>query len=129
MPKLKLGDRVSIKLNGNKLVGPYSDFTEVRTFDIVGYEYYNYGGYYLYIPSYITISDTIKVDSYNYKKLGVLPKFIGEDVLLVSESKINSIVSVLDGMFCDCCKEFYDYAQPNEGDKLVCWSCRQNPYR
>jgi hypothetical protein len=126
MPKLKLGDRVSVKLDGTKLVGPYSDFTEIRTFDIVGADY---GGYYLYVPPYITVSNTTKVDNYNYKKLGILPKFIGEEVLFVSELKINSIVSILDGMFCDYCKEFYDYAQPNQGNKLICWSCRQNPYR
>ena len=126
MPKLKLGDRVSVKLDGTTVVGPYSDHTEVRTFDIIGVED---GRYYLYVPPYITISDTVKVDNYNYKKFNILPKFIGEEVILVAENKIYKIVSRLDGTFCDYCGEFYDYAVPNQGDKLICWSCRQNPYR
>jgi formylmethanofuran dehydrogenase subunit E len=30
-----------------------------------------------------------------------------------------------DGCFCDKCKEFYPYAEPNQAnDTLICYSCR-----
>ncbi len=127
MTKLKLGDRISLKLDGMKVVGPYSDYTEIRTFDIIGIDYYE-DKYYLYVPQYITVHDSFKIDNYNYKRLGILPKFIGEEVLLIPERHIYQVVASLDGMFCHHCKEFSDYAQCNHGDRFVCWRCRQNPY-
>jgi hypothetical protein len=126
MPKLKLGDRISVRLYGSNVVGPYSDYTEIRTFDIIGLDYERY---YLYVPPYVNLSNTIKIDKYNCKSLGIDSRFIGEEALLIQENRIYKIVSSLDGMFCDSCKEFYDYAQPNHGAILICWSCRQNPCR
>ena len=35
-----------------------------------------------------------------------------------------------DGMVCKKCKSFYDFAEPNQSDgTLLCYTCRQNPYR
>jgi len=35
-----------------------------------------------------------------------------------------------DGMVCVKCKSFYDFAEPNQNDgTLICYSCRNNPYR
>ncbi len=35
-----------------------------------------------------------------------------------------------DGMFCKKCQNFYQYAEPNQEDgSLICFSCRNNPYR
>ncbi len=35
-----------------------------------------------------------------------------------------------DGMFCRKCQLFYKYAEPNQPDgTLLCYSCRNNPYR
>lgn len=35
-----------------------------------------------------------------------------------------------DGMFCRRCQSFYKYAEPNQSDgTLLCYSCRNNPYR
>lgn len=35
-----------------------------------------------------------------------------------------------DGMICQKCKSFYDYAEPNQEDgSMICYTCRHNPYR
>lgn len=34
-----------------------------------------------------------------------------------------------DGMICQKCQVFYEFAEPNQKDgSLVCYSCRTNPY-
>jgi len=34
-----------------------------------------------------------------------------------------------DGLICQKCKNFYEFAEPNQPDgSLICYSCRQNPY-
>lgn len=35
-----------------------------------------------------------------------------------------------DGLVCQKCKTFYNFAEPNQPDgSLICYSCRQDPYR
>ncbi len=35
-----------------------------------------------------------------------------------------------DGMLCQKCKVFYEFAEPNQDDgSMICYSCRNNPYR
>lgn len=35
-----------------------------------------------------------------------------------------------DGMLCTKCNSFYEFAEPNQEDgSLICYSCRNNPYR
>jgi hypothetical protein len=35
-----------------------------------------------------------------------------------------------DGMFCKQCRLFSQFAEPNQDDgTMICYSCRQNPYR
>lgn len=35
----------------------------------------------------------------------------------------------LDGMYCVCCGNFYEYAEPNQQDgSMKCYTCRSNPY-
>lgn len=127
MTKLKLGDRISVKLNGTSIVSPYSEYTDVRTFDIIGIDGSHY---YLYVPPYIIVSDTVKLDRYNCKKFGILPKFMGEEAILIYENKVYQVISKLDGCFCGYCGEFCDLAAPNQMDGgFICWYCRQNPYR
>jgi hypothetical protein len=36
----------------------------------------------------------------------------------------------LDGMFCCKCGQFYDFAEANQEDgSMICYACRQNPYK
>ncbi len=35
-----------------------------------------------------------------------------------------------DGMLCEKCKTFYEFAEPNQDNgSMICYSCRNNPYR
>lgn len=126
MSRLKVGDRISLKLSGNLVVSPYADYTDIRTFDIVGFDCHN-ERFYLYVPSYILINNTIKVDNYNYKKLFLETKYIGDEVLSITEADVFQVVSSLDGMFCSECKDFYSYATVADNNSFICWSCRSIP--
>jgi hypothetical protein len=36
----------------------------------------------------------------------------------------------IDGMFCCKCQQFYEFAEANQEDgSMICYSCRQSPYK
>lgn len=139
MAKLKSGDRVECCVKCNNIVNPYStDYEEVITFEIIGVNsdqsyYSDYSeclGYFLFVPCYRIIKDSTTVSSLLAKQKGINKKFIGEQTIYIQENLISKISSILDGLFCRHCHEFYDMAAPNQSDgTLVCWSCRRDPYR
>ncbi len=127
MAKLKPGDRVDCRVKEAKIVSPYKDYDEIRTFEIVAIDKY---GYYIYVPPYVTLKGTAKADKYRCKQLDIDNKFLGVDILYIQENVIARISSILDGMCCANCGEFYSMASPNQEDgTLICYSCRFNPYR
>lgn len=128
MTKLKPGDCVNCLIQFNTIVGPYNtDYDEVRTFEIVSRDE---TGYYLYVPSYTYIKESIKADQYLCRKLSIDKKFIDVQIIYIQEGMIHKIKSILDGCVCTICLEFYSYAVPNQEDgSLICWSCRSNIYR
>jgi len=128
MAKLKPGDRVDCRVKLNAIVSPYNpDYDEVVTFEIVAKDS---SGVYLFVPQYRTLSGTVTVDKYLSRQLGIDKKFIGERIMYIQGSFIYKVSSILDGLFCAKCREFYMMAEPNQEDgTLICWSCRQNPYR
>lgn len=123
MSSLKPGDRVVIKLKEDKLVGPYEeDYHRTRILEIIASDS---KGYYLFVPHYMFIHNTFKVDRYNCREMSLPTKFLGEELLLVPESQIYRVFSIMKGMVCCCCNDFYEYAAPNQPDgSLICWSCR-----
>lgn len=122
MIRLKAGDRISVKIENNKVVSPYSNYTSIGTFDIIGTDYYS-DTYYVYIPHYILLSQTVKIDNYNYKKFDLLPKYIGENILVLHEKFINSIIHEVQGTFCLKCNENYPFANPSNNEDFICKSC------
>jgi hypothetical protein len=128
MTRLKPGDLVDLRFKVGKAVSPYSgDYDETRTLEIVAADTH---GYYLYVPQYIALKDTVDVDDRDCKSLGIDKRYSGENVLYVSEGMICKVNTVLDGCACAHCGEFYFYAVPNqENGTLICFACRQNPYR
>lgn len=127
MTKLKPGDRVDCRVKASTIVSPYRSYDEIKTFEIVAADGH---GYYLYIPHYYLIKGTVVADKYKCKSLGIDLKFLDENVFYIQESMIASVQSRLDGLSCIVCREFFPYAAPNRGDgTLICFSCRQNPYR
>jgi hypothetical protein len=136
MAKLKSGDRVDCCVKWNSIVNPHSaDYEEVITFEIIAApieysEYSEYFGYFLFIPCYKIIKDSITVSSLLAKQKGINKKFIGEQTIYIQEGLISKISSILDGLFCICCGDFFDMAEPNQEDgSLICFSCRSNPFR
>lgn len=127
MTKLKPGDRVDCRVKASTIVSPYKSYDEVKTFEIVAKDD---RGYYLYVPHYYYLKGTVVADRYRCKNLGIDKKFLNENIVHIQENMIANVQAKLDGLACIVCKEFYPYAEPNRGDgTLICFSCRQNPYR
>lgn len=128
MVKFKSGDRVDCRVKWNNIVNPYAaDYEEVITFEIISNDEF---GYYLFVPCYRIIKDSVTVNSILAKREGINKRFIGEQAIYIQESLIFKISSVLDGLFCACCSDFFDMAESNQPDgTLICFSCRSNPFR
>jgi hypothetical protein len=127
MPKLKAGDRVSCKLKESKIVSPYATYDDIRTFEIISVDE---KGYFLFIPSYIFIKESFKIDNYSYKRIGVPPKYIGDDSIHIDDGGVYQVAFIMEGQCCKRCSEFFDYAEVNQPDgSMMCWSCRKDPYR
>lgn len=127
MGPLKPGDRVDCRVKASIIVSPYKDCDEVFTFEIVALDKY---GFYVYVPPYITIKGTSKADKSQCKALGIDKRFLDCDILFVQSSMIFQVHSVLDGLTCLKCNEFYNMAEPNQEDgSFKCWTCRTYPYR
>jgi hypothetical protein len=124
--KLKPGDRVDCKVKSATIVSPYTNYDEIKTFEIVAVDDQ---GYYLYVPHYYFLKGTKIADRYRLKKLGINKKFLDENIIHIQENMVAGVQSRLDGMTCQICKDFYPYARGNQEDgTLICFSCRQNPY-
>jgi hypothetical protein len=127
MTTLKPGDRVDCRVKASTIVSPYRSYDEIKTFEIVAVDTH---GCYLYVPHYYLLKGTTVADKYKCKNLGIDLKFLDENIIHIQENMIAGVQARLDGLSCVICKEFFPYAAPNRGDgALVCFSCRQNPYR
>lgn len=127
MAKLKPGDCVDVRIKNATIVSPYRDYDEIKTFQIIARDRH---GYYLYIPSYYLLKDSEKADYYQCSELGIDFKFLDEQFVYIEGNMIARVNSVLDGMSCSNCEEFFQMAEPNQDDgTLICYSCRVNPYR
>lgn len=128
MVKLKSGDRVDCCVKWNNITSPYSaDYEEVITFEIISKDE---SGYYLFVPCYRIIKDSVTVTSLLARREEINKKFIDEQAIYIQENLIFKISSVLDGLFCACCNDFFDMSESNQPDgTLICFSCRSNPFR
>jgi hypothetical protein len=125
----KIADEVVVKIRDNVIVDrAATNFDRLVKFEIVAtYD----GGYFVYVPQDDLIQDSIRVYQHNMKKLNLESRFIDSDVCYIEDDRIVKLYHRMPGMKCQRCDEFYQYAEPNQDDKstMVCWSCRQNPYR
>lgn len=128
MARLKIGDQVQCLIKDNNIISPYAvEYDKIQDFTIIASSDW---GYYLYVPHYILITDSTPISARFCKDYDVDAKFIGEEVLYVSANLIYKIISYTDGCFCARCKDFYYQAAPNQPNgTLICWACRNNPYR
>lgn len=127
MAKFKPGDRVDCRVKSATIVSPYKEYDEVRTFEIVSVDKH---GYYVFVPAYVNITKSVTADTYQCKHLGIDKRFLNEQIAYVQENQIYRVSSVLDGMSCIVCQDFFPMAEPNqENGSLICYACRKNPYR
>jgi len=127
MTKLKAGDRVDCRIKSTTIVSAYNEYDEVRTFEVVARDAH---GYYLYVPHYIVLKESVIADKYRCNTLNIDYKFLDEHIIYISQSQIYKVSKIMDGMKCCNCQEFYDMAEPNQDDgTLICYACRFNPWR
>lgn len=127
MGQLKPGDRVNCRVNQHIIVGPYEEYDQIHTFEIVGFDT---RGYYLYVPPYIMIKGSSPLDHVLCRKLNIDAKFLGSHAVYIFAGLICQVKHIVDGLACVKCQDFFQMAEPNQEDgTLVCWSCRDNPYR
>ena len=61
---------------------------------------------------------------------GIHKRYIGERGITIQKNNVFKIAHQADGMPCKNCDEFFSKAEPNQSDgTLICYQCRQNPYR
>ena len=127
MVDLKVGDTVDLKLYSSSIVSPYLAYDEVRTFQIIAADQY---GYYLYVPEYYNLKEALRVSRQNCREFGIDLRFLDDLYTYINANRVFKVNTILDGMFCANCEEYFDMASPNQEDgTLICFSCRLNPYR
>ena|ERR1700676_391745 len=126
MKKLGRGDRIDVRIKDALIVSPYKSYDEIKTFEIVSVDEY---GYYLFIPVYFDLKDSVIADQYRCKRLNIDKKFLDENIVYIHEELISKINYILDGMMCCKCQDFYAMAEANQEDgTLICYTCRFSKY-
>src|SRR5208282_3976523 len=126
MPKLKPGDTVSCKVKASVIVAAYKSYDEIHSFVIVAADS---EGYYVFVPVYLNIKNSIVADQYRCRGLQIDKKYLNENIVHITERQIASIVTQDEGVNCKICKEFARFAGPNQTDgSFICYSCKINPY-
>lgn len=126
MPSLQIGDTVNCRVKDNLIVSPYRSYDEITSFIIVAKDN---EGYYLYVPCYYTLKNTVRVDSYLSRTLGIEKRYLDEQLVYIEENMIFSVVKREDGLYCGLCGEFVKFAAANQDDGgFICFPCRQSPH-
>jgi hypothetical protein len=128
------GDHVVCKIREGVILARHERCPDLITLTIVGRILLEQDTweYVAYVPEYeaLGVKSAFKIKPDLAKRYGMHPKYIGEFGISLRKNNIVRISHRPDGMCCINCEEFYDKAEPNQEDgTLVCYSCRQNPYR
>jgi hypothetical protein len=114
-------------VEASAIVSPYGSYDDTCSFVIIAKDK---EGYYLYVPHYYNLKNSVVADQYKCKALGIDKKFLNENMVYVSEKMVASVVKRDEGTNCKVCKEFTRFAEANQPDgSFICYSCRCNPYR
>ena len=126
MASLKAGDTITCFIKHSKVVCSYTDSDSQVDLEIVARDS---SGYFLYVPDYIYLNNTVIISNTEIRLLKINPKFLGSKMLYIETSLVGKVRKILDGMTCVSCHQFYDYAEPNQPNgTLLCFSCRTYPY-
>jgi hypothetical protein len=125
MLSLKAGDRVSCRIHQNIIVAKDSKYDNIQTFEVIAADDC---GIFLFVPQYIYLQGSSRIDLARCQKLGVRPQFHDEMSIYILDNMVASVRQQMDGMLCKKCLQFFDYATANQDDgSLICFSCRKYP--
>lgn len=125
MADIKIGDKIVCKIKDASIVPVDEPYDEKRIFEVIGF---NYQGYYIYVPPYITIKGSLIVSSRNHAAMGIDRKFIGWEASFVTSALIAYIHEKMTGLVCQKCNEYFPLAESNQEDgTLICFTCRNYP--
>ncbi len=130
-----IGDFVICKIKDSFFVNQYDDFDEKIEFVIIGKTFQNsVWEYVIFIPhdilKMVKSSNIIAINQKTADLYDINKKFKNECGMKLNTIGIYKISKAANGMCCSKCDEFYHYAESNQKNgKMICWSCRQNPYR
>ncbi len=79
-----------------------------------------------YVPHYLTIKSSFKLNRYQQDGFEFDTKFVGEQGIFIDDEEVIRHLPALPGEVCSNCKILIQYAS---GTPYMCWSCRENPYR
>ena len=124
----RVADDVVVKIQEGRIVPTYSsEYHEQAILEVVALKE---NGYLLFVPDRLSLKESFCINLYNYKKHGIVKRFVDSDVIHVEEDKIVRLYRRVPGMMCRHCQEFYYMSEPNEPEgTLLCWSCRENRFR
>ena len=126
MDTISPGDIVSCKINEDLIIYNYIKIYDIIVnFEIiclVSDKYQN--GFLIKVPPNIFLKSSFCVKSSDIKEFSMLPRFIDADAHFITNSHIVSLVSKLNGAFCDICKDFFDYATKDTTGKFKCFTCK-----
>lgn len=87
-------------------------------------------GLILYVSSDLQLDDCMFLNAYNCERFGLDKKFLGSLAYYITEYKVYEVYQQIDGLCCVKCKDFFPMAEANQSNgSLLCYSCRQNPWR
>jgi hypothetical protein len=129
-----IGDHVVCKTREHVLVTRFEKYDDKITFTVVGrhsngQDTYDYV---VYIPEYeaASIKGAFSIRPSLAEAYGVDKKYIGDLAIIIRKNNIVSIAFKADGLSCKRCKEFFRMAKSNQEDgTLLCYLCRERPYR
>lgn len=85
--------------------------------------------YLMYVPKAVHISHSRPLKRFMQEKLGIDPRYLGDQIVAVPDGAIVDEIINTDGMNCSWCKRWYPMAEGNQPDEsLKCYRCRNNPY-
>lgn len=124
----KVADEVCVKVREGRIVASLTgDYEQIINVEIIAI---HDNGYFVFVPSKYSLQGSIYVDKVNARKLDIAPRFLDSNINYVNDDQIVRLYHRREGCACTQCEEFYHLAEPNQADgTLVCWLCKQNPYR
>jgi len=145
MSDIKPGDIVKVGFHNNKpsqqnvatdfinckVIFKYTDFYKTAMYIVFPTEDITKYSNYFYAFDIGLITDVKMVYS-DFEEISNIIDYIGMPtrVIGISDFKINKPTFYEDGCKCVKCKEFYPMAVPNQpNNTLICYSCRENPWR